>query len=346
MATTGLDFTGNGMDWSQLEKNLGENVLGKKKKNYADDRFWKLSRDENDNGAAIIRLIPDPTGTPFIQRFSHSFSSFDMQSKKKRYYINESPQSINLPCPVADLWSGIYNLGSEDAKQEARAFNRKLNFIANIKVIKDPANPENEGKIFLWQFGTKLKDKFMQALNPSEQDLAMGEKPKQLFNPLTGCNIKLKIKPAGGFLNYDDTTIENESSIYQSQQEAEQDILSNAYKLEEFVKPEAFLPYEELKSKLEYVLETYEPKLISKEVFNRVVAETIGKTEVAPVAEPATIDTGLGLSNSTPTTPPTPTGSIGIEPKPEPVTTPSSVPNSTAPSTQAADDDLSFLDDL
>ena len=68
----GLDFsTAGAMDWGSLEKNLGANVTAEKK-SYKDDRFWTLSRDENDNGAAMIRLLPDPEGTPFIQFFNHA----------------------------------------------------------------------------------------------------------------------------------------------------------------------------------------------------------------------------------------------------------------------------------
>ena len=40
-------------------------------------------------------------------------------------------------------------------------------------------------------------------MDPSEEDIALGAKPKELFNPFDGSNILLKIKKASGFFNYD-----------------------------------------------------------------------------------------------------------------------------------------------
>lgn len=341
-----LDFTAGAMNWDQLEKNLGADVKGGEKKSYKDDRFWTLSRDENDNGGAIIRLLPDPEGTPFIQRFNHAFQSFDAVNKKKRWFINNSPQTINQPCPASELWGKLFNLGTDEAKLEAKNFSRKIKFMANIKVIKDPANPQNEGKIFLWEFGTKLKDKFMQALNPSEAEIQMGEEPKQLFNPLRGCNIKLKIKKAAGFLNYDDTEIMGVSSVYDSPEEAKADIIENAYKLSEFLQPEAFETYEELKGKLKYVCEVYQPKSMDAVTFKNVVAEVVGAPS-APAANTqaaAPINTGLDMPAAQA---PAQEASAQAAPAEQPA---QPAQPAAQPQTQAAPatsgDDLSFLDDL
>jgi len=331
-----LDFSSAGnMDWESLEKNLGANVNSGGKKSYEDDRFWKLSRDENDNGGAIIRLLPDPNGTPFIQRYNHAFQSFDNVNKKKRWYINISPETIGESCPASQLWSALYNIGTEEGKKEAKKFSRKIKFMANIKVIKDPANPQNEGKIFLWEFGTKLKDKFMAALQPSESEIAMGEEPKQLFNPLTGCNIKLKIAKVAGFLNYDATEIMAPSSIYSDAEEAKADIIENAHKLDEFMKPEAFETYEELKSKMKYVLEVYQPEFVDPIQFKNIVSGIVGTETAAQSAQAQ--ETQQTPVQETPAIQETPVEQAQPE---APTQTPKT---QTAP---ASDDDLGFLDDL
>lgn len=333
----GLDFSmGSGaMDWGELEKNLGANIT-KEKKSYEDSRFWRLSRDENDNGGAIIRLLPDTTGTPFIQRYNHAFQSFDNINKKKRWYINISPETVGKPCPASELWSALYNLGSEEAKKEAKKFGRKIKFMCNIKVIKDPANPQNEGKIFLWEFGTKLKDKFMAALQPSDSEIAMGEEPKQLFNPLSGNNIKLKIKKAAGFLNYDDTEIMPTSSIYDSGEAAKADIIENAFQLDEFMKADAFETYDELKSKMKYVLDAYNPEFVDPVTFKNITAGIIGATAQTATATTATTQT-VEAPVETP---------VQEAPVETPVETP--VQETKPAQTQPAQggDDLAFLDDL
>jgi len=335
----GLDL-GN-MDWGSLEKNLGENIT--EKKSFKDDRFWTLSRDENDNGGAIIRLLPDPNGTPFVQLFNHAFQSFDNVNKKKRWYINNSPQTVGDECPASDLWSALYNEGSEDGKLEAKNFGRKISFYTNIKVIKDPVNPQNNGKIFIWKFGTKLKDKFMAALNPSDNDIAMGEEPKELYNPIGGCNIKLKIAKVGGFLNYDSTTIENPSSIYNSVEEAKTDIIENAYKLDEFNSSDSFESYEELSKKMRYVLECYTPKNLSPQRFSEVVAPFLAKTQEQPAQTTQTTQAAQPVQE-TPVEQSAPTQANQTA---QPV---QETPVQTTQTTQAAqpevEDDLAFLADL
>ena len=287
-----LDFgAGSGsLDWASLEKNLGANITSEKK-SYTDDRFWKLSRDEHDNGAAIIRLLPDPSGVPFELVYNHAFQSFDSVSKKKRWFINNSPQTINKPCPASELWFAINNYGTDEAKLEAKNFSRKISFYTNILVVKDPANPENEGKIFLWKFGTKLKDKFVAALNPSKTELSMGEEPKELFHPLKGNNIKLKIKHSAGFLNYDDTTIEPQTSAFETVELAKDAILNDAHLLSQFKEEDSFETYEELRSKMKYVLEAYQPKNMEPALFASLVAPFLATPQAqaqapqAPVVE-------------------------------------------------------------
>lgn len=321
-----LDFENGSMDWNNLEKNLNFNPNGNEKKDYTDSRMWSLSRDENENGIAIIRLIPDgESSTPFIQRFSHNVRSFDAQKKKFRFYSNESPSTIGLPCPVNEFWSLVYNHGTEEAKLESRSFSRKINFLTNIKVIKDVANPQNDGKIFLWKFGSKLKDKILQALNPSAADRKLGDGPKQLYNVLTGNNLRLKSKMSAGFPNYDDSSIEEKSAIYASNTEAIADIMGNSYKLMEFQKPESFLSYEELKKKLKWVIETYEVKHMDQHAFKSIVNGFFGvpEEEEKKQAAPLVVDTGLDFSSAKKENKP-------AAPKPM----------------VEVDDDLSFLDNL
>jgi hypothetical protein len=346
-----LDFN-TGADWASLSQNLQQpNVLGQEKKSYKDDRFWSLSRDENDNGVALIRLLPDPSGTPFIKVYSHAIQSWDAVNKKKRWYLNTSPETIEQPCPASELWREMFNLGTNEAKEEARMFSRKMNYYVNVKIIKDPLNPENEGQIKLWKFGTKLFDKFMAALNPSEQDRAMGEQPKELFNPLTGNNIKLKIKKANGFFNYDDTTIEPASTVYPDAETAKADIIENAHKLSEFLEPASYKTYEESVKQLKWVTECYTPKHLDPMMFKQLVTKVLGEgtseSNTSTTASEPQINTGMDLSSPEPvnqTTTPSPEPEVTINADAG-QTTPT--PTATTPTTSGgADDDLDFLNEL
>lgn len=241
--------------FEELTKHLSDHAKGNKKSFEPDGREWKLARDENDEGQAIIRLLPDKNGTPFTKIYNHSFGIFNKARNKKLWYIEDSPATIGLPCPVSEYWAELNAIGTDESKEQAKMFGRKVNYITNVYIVKDPANPANEGKVFYWKFGTKLYDKFMATLNPSEKDIAMGEKAIPLWHAFKGANIKLKIKKAaGGFLNYDDTVIMTPSEAFDSKEEAIKLINNQTIELKEFESPAHFKSYEELSDKLNFVL--------------------------------------------------------------------------------------------
>lgn len=250
------------MSWDKLQANLPKGTLQEKKSFGPDERFFKLSRGDDDKGSAIIRLLPDVNGIPFVKMFSHSIKKYDPSLGKDRYYIEDSPQSIGLPCPVAEKWQELMKIGTEASKEEAKLYGRKMKFITNILVVKDPANPANNGKVMLWEFGTKLNDKFISAMNPSDEDIELGNKPKELYNPMNGCNILLKIKKSSGFFNYDDTSIMDPTSIVDTEEEA-LTLIKKTYELNEFLSPEHYGSYDELKIKLDKTINGSKSKYIS-----------------------------------------------------------------------------------
>jgi hypothetical protein len=235
-------------DWDKLASNLQQDALGDGKKTYqADERFYKLSRDENDNGGALIRFLPDPEEIPFIK-----MTQINAQQGKGKPFVSEnSPQTIGLPDPFNERFSELWGAGKQE---EAKKYGRKFSNIANIKVIKDPANPENEGKIFLFDMSPTLFEKVKNAAQPSESELALGGEAKEVYDPVSGNSFLLKVKKgSNGFLTYEDSKFaEKVDGIYKTEAEAIKDIETNAYKLSDFLQPESFLSYDELKRKLDW----------------------------------------------------------------------------------------------
>lgn len=111
----------------------------------SDERFWSLTCDKAGNGAAVIRFLPAPDGEdlPFVKLYSHAFQG------PNGWYIENSLTTINQKDPLGEYNSTLWNNGTEAGKEQARKQKRKLSYISNIYVVKDPANPENEGKTFL-----------------------------------------------------------------------------------------------------------------------------------------------------------------------------------------------------
>jgi hypothetical protein len=117
-----------------------------------------------------------------------------------------------------------------------------LKYISNIYVIKDPSNPDNEGKVFLYSYGKKIFDKLNDLMRPQFED----EAEVNPFDLWEGANFKLKIRQVEGYTNYDKSEFESVSPLSTDDDEMET-VYNKQYSLEEFTGTEAFKTYDQLK---------------------------------------------------------------------------------------------------
>ena len=246
-----MENTIDAFDFNSLKDAVGIDPFAKQSNKFAkDERFYNLTKDKDGNGAALIRFLPDSEKRMIVQL--QKIGTTVVKNGKKRFVSEFSPVSIGMACPFQETWQRLWNEGN---KEEAKIFGKSLRYITNIKVLKDPGCPENEGKIFLYEMSGALNSKLEKALNPSAQDIALGKTPKQVFNPIKGNSFRLVAqKGANGQINYDSSeVVPEESSVYATVEEAINDIKMNTHTLSSLLKPEAFLSYDELKKKLDYV---------------------------------------------------------------------------------------------
>jgi hypothetical protein len=210
-----------------------------------DDRFWKLTVDKSQNGYAVIRFLPAPEGEdlPFVKVYSHALQG------PGGWLIDSCLTTLNQKCPVCEHNSGLWNNGTDAGKEQARKQKRKLTYISNIYVVKDPANPENEGKTFLFKYGKKIFDKLTEAMQPEFED----EEAIDPFDFWQGANFKLKAKNVAGYRNYDSSEFARPDALLEDDDEMEA-VWKRQYSLAEFVAPDQFKTYDELKKRLDYVL--------------------------------------------------------------------------------------------
>ena len=210
-----------------------------------DDRLWKLDVDKSGNGYAVIRFLPAPENEdlPFVKLYSHAFQG------SGGWYIENSLTTLGQKDPVSEYNSQLWNNGTDAGKEMARKQKRKLTYISNIYVVKDPANPENEGKTFLYKYGKKIFDKLTAAMQPEFED----EEAIDPFDFWQGANFKLKAKNVAGYRNYDSSEFAAVSPLLDDD-DAMEAIWKKELSLSEFVAPTQFKTYEELKIRLEYVL--------------------------------------------------------------------------------------------
>lgn len=111
----------------------------------ADERFWKPTMEKNETGSAIIRFLPAPDGEdmPWVKLYSHAFQG------PGGWYIENSLTTNGQKDPLGEHNQKLWATGSDSNKEIVRKQKRKLAYYSNIYVVKDPSNPENEGKVFL-----------------------------------------------------------------------------------------------------------------------------------------------------------------------------------------------------
>ena len=226
-----------------------------------DDRLWKLECDKSGNGYAVIRFLPAPDGEdlPFVKLYSHAFQG------PGGWYIENSLTTLGQKDPVSEYNTTLWNNGTDAGKDAARKQKRKLTYISNIYVVKDPANPENEGKVFLYKYGKKIFDKLTAAMQPEFED----EEAIDPFDFWQGANFKLKAKNVAGYRNYDSSEFAAVSPLLEdSDDDALEALWKKESSLQEFVGADQFKSYDELKKRLGYVLGNKAPARQDAETFD------------------------------------------------------------------------------
>jgi len=219
--------------------------LNSNQSNSRDERLWTCATDKAGNGYAIIRFLPAPGGedVPFVRLFTHGFKG------PGGWYIENSLTTIGQQDPIAELNTRLWNSGVESDKETVRKQKRQLNYYSNIYVVKDPANPANEGKVFLFRYGKKIFDKITDLMNPQFED----EKPVDPFNLWTGANFKLKIRKFENYPNYDKSEFDSAAPLLDDDDKLEA-IWKTEYSLKELLDTKNFRSYDELKRRLDRAL--------------------------------------------------------------------------------------------
>lgn len=233
---------------SNTLKKIQEKV---KKTDYKDDRFWSCEMDKAGTGSAVIRFLPPPQGEelPFQKRYHYYFKG----PSGKTFYEN-CPTSIrNEGSPILDynnkLWERAKN-GDKAAEKQARDQKRRVKYFTNVYVVKDPANPENEGKVFLFEFGPAIFKKIEAMIEPKFED----DQPVNVFDFWEGANFKLRITRDGEYASYDNSTFDNPGPLFEDDEKLKQ-VWEAQHSLTQFVAPELFKDNEALAKKFFDIIE-------------------------------------------------------------------------------------------
>jgi hypothetical protein len=201
--------------------------------------------DKTGVGSAIIRFLPAPDNEdlPWVKLYSHAFQG------PGGWYIENSLTTLGQKDPISEHNRELWNTGTEANKEIVRKQKRKLSYYSNIYVVKDPAHPENEGKVFLFKFGKKIFDKILNAMQPEFED----EEPINPFDFWGGANFRLKIRKVEGYWNYDKSEFDSASALMDDD-DALEALWKKEYSLSAIVAADQFKSYEDLEKRLKMVL--------------------------------------------------------------------------------------------
>ena len=233
----------------KLKKAVEQSSAGNGGGKNVDERFWQPEVDAAGNGYAVVRFLDTPAvdgedGLPWVQIWSHGFQG------PGGWYIENSLTTLGKTDPVSEYNTVLWNSGIEANKEIARKQKRKLTYIANVLVISDAKRPQNEGKVFLFKFGKKIFDKIKEQLEPQFAD----ETPMNPFDFWKGANFKIKIRNVEGYRNYDKSEFESPAALFNGDDAQIEKVWKSAHSLKDFLKPDNFKSYDELKAKLDKVL--------------------------------------------------------------------------------------------
>ena len=216
-----------------------------------DDRIWYPGVDDLGNGYAEFRFLPPSAGekVPYVREFSHGFKC------RGKWYIEKSLTTIGLNDPVSEHNQALWATEDKELQKIVSSRKRTLSYWANVYIIRDPKNPENEGQVKLFRFGKQIFDKIENKRKPTFP----GEEPVNIFDLWEGANFVLKIrtkdqKPGSkGFRDYTESAFKEATGpLFPSDKQMEA-VWKQTHKLQALIAPDQFESYETLKAKFEKV---------------------------------------------------------------------------------------------
>jgi hypothetical protein len=196
-----------------------------------------MAQTAQQNTSNIMRLKPGNTYTlrlvPFVKdpskTFFHYYSHGWVSEMTGQYQSAISPQTWGERDPIAEARYRLSRTGSEEEKEKSKALNRKENWLVNVYVVKDPDNPENEGKVKILRFGRQLHKIVMEAMEGDDAD-EFGERIFDLSKD--GCNFRVKVEEQGGYPTYVSSRFQTPSKITGVETDNIKDIYDNTIDLE------------------------------------------------------------------------------------------------------------------
>lgn len=223
-----------------------------------DDRIFSVERDKKTGtGFAIVRFMPPPPNEPSscVKIVNHNFNY-------NGKYLNENcpnhtPGITKRDCPICDSNRELWATGVEANKQIASLRKLRTSYYTNVYIVKNPSNPELEGRVMLYRFGVKLFEKIENARKEKYEGDTNVIEPYDLFD--SGANFRIVVKTQVDsknnkeFPEYSESGFESKGALFSDDTRLEA-VWRQCHSLQELISPEKFRSYEDIEKNLRRVM--------------------------------------------------------------------------------------------
>lgn len=273
---------------AKLKKRAEEENTGNR---FVDDRYWTYKADEAGSVTVTLRFLPlwegadDTQDEPWVQLYTHSFKG------NGKWFINNCPKTLGMdtPCPVCEYNKSVteshggWDKLPSNIKQTLQSGGevgraKRTQYIANIMVVKDPTNPENNGKTFLWKFGPQVLGIILGAINPvidKDDPASVDTAPLSPFDFWDGNNFVLRVRQKDNRTSYLSSSFLDSTPLYDDDEKIES-VWKGIHNLNELVDASKIEEYAKLKTSMEAVLKLT-PSKKDKEAAKTVDDKPAGK---------------------------------------------------------------------
>ena len=127
------------------------------------------------------------TGPAAIQKHVH-YADFKDYPELAGYYDCEKNISQQTPCPLCTTFWKLYKSTNQADVESSKRIKRSTKFYSYVMIIEDEQHPELVGKILIYPYGPKIKQKINSEINGD-----VGEKCN-VFDFVNGKDFRLIIK--------------------------------------------------------------------------------------------------------------------------------------------------------
>jgi hypothetical protein len=173
----------------------------------------KEAKDKQKGAVATVRFLPNvledmTLGPSAIENYIHYANLPDYEELRGFYHSQKSFESNNK-CPLGTFYWKLYNSKNQAEKERAELIKGSPKYYSYVLIIEDEQHEENEGKIMVFPYGIKIRDK----INLEREGENSSGKKCNVFDPANGKDFRLICKEVGGYQNYDSSSFKESSPI-------------------------------------------------------------------------------------------------------------------------------------